>query len=89
MRTNIDIDDELMQKAMAATGTTTKKAAVEACMRRAVQLKAQEGILKWRGKLQWEGDLEVSREGRFLDWGSEPKEAAAHEVDAPETLPVR
>ena len=49
----------------------------------------QEGILKWRGKLQWEGDLEVSREGRFLDWGSEPKEAAAHEVDAPETLPVR
>ena len=74
MRTNIEIDDELMQKAMAATGTTTKKAAVEACMKKVVQLKAQEGILKWFGKLQWEGDLAVSREGRYLDWAdkSEP-----------------
>jgi Arc/MetJ family transcription regulator len=68
MRTNIDIDDELMKQAMAATKTTTKKAAVEASMRLAVRLKAQEGILKWRGKIQWDGDLAASREGRFLDW---------------------
>lgn len=89
MRTNIEIDDELMQKAMAATGTTTKKAAVEACMKKVVQLKAQENILKWRGKLEWEGDLAISREGRFLDWGSEPRETKRDEVETAEALPVR
>jgi Arc/MetJ family transcription regulator len=52
MRTNIEIDDDLMKQAMAATNTTTKRAAVEACMQRVVRLKAQEGILKWRGKVQ-------------------------------------
>ncbi len=68
MRTNIDIDDELMQQAMAATNATTKKAAVEAALRKIIQLKAQEEIRQLRGKVQWEGDLAAMREGRFLDW---------------------
>ena len=55
MRTNIDIDDTLMEQAMEATGATTKKAAVEASMRLAVQLKAQAGIGKWFGKIAWRG----------------------------------
>lgn len=55
MRTNIDIDDELMQQTMKATGATTKKAAVEASMRLAVQLKAQAEIGKWFGKIAWRG----------------------------------
>ncbi len=78
MRTNIDIDDELMKKTMAATNTTTKKAAVEASMRLAVRLKAQEGIKKWFGKIQWEGDLAASREGRFLNWDDKPKNGKRH-----------
>jgi hypothetical protein len=41
MRTNIDIDDELMQQAMAATGASTKKAAVEEALRFLVRLKRQ------------------------------------------------
>lgn len=73
MRTNIDIDDKLMKQTMAATNTTTKKAAVEASMRLAVRLKAQEGIKKWFGKIQWDGDLAASRESRFLDWNDKPK----------------
>jgi Arc/MetJ family transcription regulator len=81
MRTNIDIDDELMRQAMAATGTTTKKAAVEASLRLAVRLKDQEAILKWRGKVKWEGDLAVSREGRYLDWGEKRDQVdEKHEV---------
>ena len=67
MRTNIDIDDKLMKQAMKATGATTKKAAVEACMRQMVRLTAQEGILKWFGKIKWEGNLDAMREGRFWD----------------------
>jgi Arc/MetJ family transcription regulator len=55
MRTNIDIDDELMREAMRATGTETKKAAVEASLRKVVQLKKQEGIRKLRGKVVWRG----------------------------------
>lgn len=37
MRTNIDIDDELMAATMKATGQTTKKGAVEEAMRRAIK----------------------------------------------------
>lgn len=68
MRTNIDIDDELMRQAMIASEETTKKAAVEKALRLMINLKAQEGIKKLRGKVKWEGDLEAMREGRFLDW---------------------
>jgi Arc/MetJ family transcription regulator len=55
MRTNIDIDDKLMKQAMKATGTTTKKAAVEAALSKVVQLKRQEGIRKLRGRVVWRG----------------------------------
>ncbi len=67
MRTNIDIDDTLMKKAMKASGATTKKAAVEAALKQMVQLKKQERILKWFGKIKWEGDLAAMRESRFLN----------------------
>ncbi len=83
MRTNIDIDDKLMKQAMKATGASTKKAAVDAALRKVVQLKSQEGIKKLRGKVQWVGDLDAMREGRFVNREEEfkkkkkPKESAA------------
>jgi Arc/MetJ family transcription regulator len=67
MRTNIDIDDKLMRQAMRATGAPTKKAAVEAALRKVVELKKQEGIKKLRGKVQWVGDLDAMREGRLMN----------------------
>jgi Arc/MetJ family transcription regulator len=75
MRTNIEIDDKLMKRAMKATGATTKRAAVEASMRLAVQLKAQEGIRELRGKVKWEGDLEEMRRGRFTNWQEDAEKA--------------
>ena len=64
MRTNIDIDDELLTKAMAATGLTTKKATVEEALRRLVrQRERAEALADLRG-LGWEGDLAAMREGR-------------------------
>lgn len=71
MRTNIEIDDKLMRQAMKATGAKTKRAAVEAALCKVVQLKKQEGIKKLRGKVQWVGDLDAMREGRFLNWEEE------------------
>ena len=55
MRTNIDIDDKLMKQAMKASEETTKKAVVEKALRLMVQLKAQEGMKKLRGKIVWRG----------------------------------
>ncbi len=56
MRTNIDIDDDLMAKAMQAGPYSTKKDAVEAGLRLLARQAAYREILRWRGKLQWEGD---------------------------------
>jgi Arc/MetJ family transcription regulator len=61
MRTNIDIDDALMAQAMQAGPYKTKKDAVEAGLRLLARQAAYREILKWRGKLEWEGD-------EAIDW---------------------
>ena len=55
MRTNIDIDDKLLKQAMKASGTSTKKAAVEAALRQMVQIHSQGKIRKLFGKVVWRG----------------------------------
>ena len=64
MRTNIVIDDKLMNDALKATGLTTKKEAVEWGLKTLVRLKKQEKIRDFRGKLSWEGDLSERRKTR-------------------------
>ncbi len=54
MRTNIEIDDELMAAAMEAGGFKTKKEAVEEGLRLVRRRKVYEGLLALRGKLQWD-----------------------------------
>ena len=71
MRTNIDVDEELLRRAMEASHTNTKKATVEAALRLTIQLKNQEKILDLFGKVQWDGDLDAMRQSRFQDWGEE------------------
>jgi Arc/MetJ family transcription regulator len=66
MRTNIEIDDELLREAMAATGQTTKRATVEEALRSVVRLRRQRQALKDLKGIGWEGDLDAMREGR--DW---------------------
>ncbi len=67
MRTNVVIDDELMAEALESTGLHTKKAVIEEALRTLVRLRKQEQVRSLRGKLQWEGDLNILREGRFVD----------------------
>jgi Arc/MetJ family transcription regulator len=64
MRTNIDIDDRLMSEAMRRSGARTKKAAVEAGLRLLAETFAQGSIRRLRGKVRWEGDLNLSRLSR-------------------------
>jgi len=61
MRTNIEIDDKLMERAMKSSGATTKKAVVDAALKLFVKVQAQAGIRKFRGKVKWEGDLDAMR----------------------------
>jgi Arc/MetJ family transcription regulator len=61
MRTNIVIEDALMDEALKATGLKTKREAVELGLRTLVRLGRQEEIRRFRGKLVWEGDLETMR----------------------------
>ncbi|MBN8556705.1 MAG: type II toxin-antitoxin system VapB family antitoxin [Proteobacteria bacterium] len=72
MRTNIDIDDELLAKAMQAGPYTTKKETVEAGLRLLARQAAYREILKWKGKLKWEGD-------ESIDW-TQPAEDAPEEA---------
>ena len=67
MRTNVVIDDELMADALESTGLSTKKAVIEEALRTLVRLKEQERVRSLRGKLQWEGNLNMLREGRLAD----------------------
>lgn len=64
MRTNIVIDDDLLNQASQLTGLT-KRAVVEEALRLLIQLREQEQVKILRGKLAWEGDLNEMREGRL------------------------
>ena len=64
MRTNIEINDDLLSQAMSATGLPTKRAVVEEGLRLLVRVQAQVKALSDLKGLGWEGDLEQSRQGR-------------------------
>lgn len=63
MRTNIVIDDQLMAEAMKASGSTTKKEAVEQGLKLLVRRQQQQKIRNLRGQLNWQGDLDEMRGG--------------------------
>ena len=64
MRTNIVIDDKLMRDTLRATGARTKREVVELGLRTLLRLRQQEEIRRYRGKLDWGGDLEAMRRDR-------------------------
>lgn len=64
MRTNIEIDDRLMHKAMRTGKARTKRALVEAGLELLVRTHSQARIRRLKGKVRWEGDLSKSRQGR-------------------------
>ena len=61
MRTNIVIDDKLMHDVLRATGLKTKREAVELGLRTLLRLRWQARIRRFRGKLDWQGDLAAMR----------------------------
>ena len=61
MRTNIVIDDQLMNLALKSTGLKTKKEVVEEGLKTLIKIKSQSMLKSLRGKLKWEGDIEKMR----------------------------
>ena len=70
-RTNIEIDDELIERAMRMYRLPTKRAAVDLALRRLVGYPpmTREEALAMRGT-GWEGNLDAMRADRFPDWRS-------------------
>ena len=70
-RTNINLDDELVERAMRTYGLSTKRQAVQLALERLLgggpmSLDEQ---LKMEG-IGWDGDLDAMRTNRFADWDS-------------------
>jgi len=64
-RTNIEIDDELVEKAMRLTGARTKRQVVDIALHRLVDKGSLYRVLRrLRGKLEWEGNISAWRAAR-------------------------
>ncbi|MBW6421326.1 type II toxin-antitoxin system VapB family antitoxin [Rhizobium sp. XQZ8] len=71
MRTNIELDDDLIAEAMELTGLPTKKATVEQALKDLVRIRRQMRAVNNLEGIGWEGDLDAMREDRvqLSDWG--------------------
>ncbi len=65
MRTNIVLDDKLVERAQKLTGIKTKREVIHEALRTLILLREQGGIRTVRGKLKWEGDLNEQRSSRI------------------------
>jgi len=61
MRTNIDIDNNLMQKARKINKLKTKKEIVDIALRTYIKVNQRKELLKLFGKVKWEGNLNQMR----------------------------
>jgi len=61
MRTNIVLDDTLINKALKIGGLKTKKATIENALRLFIQIRGQQKIKGLKGKIHWEGNIEEMR----------------------------
>ncbi|MGB9497853.1 MAG: type II toxin-antitoxin system VapB family antitoxin [Dissulfuribacterales bacterium] len=63
-RTNVVLDDELVDKCRKATGIKTRRALIDYALRELLRRESQLKILELKGKVHWDGDLDASRRGR-------------------------
>ena len=65
MRTNVDIDDELIEEVKREFNLKTKREAIHLALKEVLKMKSRRKILDLRGKVKWEGDLNEMRKNRF------------------------
>ncbi len=64
-RTNIVIDEDLIEKGLKVTGLSTRRALVDHALRELLRRESQKKILELKGNVKWEGDLDAMRQTRF------------------------
>jgi len=62
MPTNLAIDPELLERALAVSGEKTKKAAVTQALREFIARREQKRLLELFGKLEWDPDYDYKSE---------------------------
>jgi hypothetical protein len=62
MATNLAIDPELVERALAVSGERTKKAAVTKALQEFIARRKQKGLLELMGKLQWDDSFDYKKE---------------------------
>lgn len=67
MRTNIVLDDNLIERAKKLTGIKTKREVVQEALRTLILLREQVEVRQFRGKLKWEGNLDEMRQARVVE----------------------
>ena len=67
MRTNIVLDENLIERAKKLTGIKTKREIVQEALRTLILLREQAEVRQFRGKLKWEGDLDEMRQARVVE----------------------
>ena len=63
-RTNIEINDALIQRAQKLTRLRTKRAIVDRALELLVRTETRKGMLRYYGSGIWEGDLRAARRNR-------------------------
>jgi Arc/MetJ family transcription regulator len=66
-RTNIVIEEELVEAGMKATGIKTRRALVDFALRDLLRRENQRNILELKGKIHWEGNLASMRRKREFE----------------------
>ena len=67
MRTNIVLDDNLIERAQKLTGIKTKREVVQEALRMLILLREQAEVRQLRGKLKWQGNLDDQRRSRIQE----------------------
>ena len=65
MRTNIVLDEKLVERAQQLTGIKTKRGVVQEALRTLILMREQAGVRNLRGQLNWEGNLDEQRQARL------------------------
>lgn len=63
-RTNVVLDDELVEECQKLTGIGTRRALIDYALREVLRHRRQRRLLELRGTVKWEGNLGEWREAR-------------------------
>lgn len=65
-RTNVELDENLVNDCVKITGIKTRKALIDHALRELLRHERQLELLKLKGNIGWEGNLDEWRQDRSL-----------------------